>query len=67
MMGQIYQERAYKIAKIGYIAERTTLDYIPYSLNRDLHDPDYLKTARNWAQETYGIIYRPVEFEAKIH
>jgi len=36
MLGQIYQNRAYHIANKGYVAERTTLDYIPYFLDRGL-------------------------------
>ena len=66
MMGQIYQERALQIAKLDYVAERTTLDYIPYFLGRNLDDPKYLHAAREWAARTYDlIIYLPVEFEAK--
>ena len=66
MFGQIYQERAIQIAGMGYIAERTTLDYIPYFLGRHLDDTHYLHTAREWAKSTYdGIIYLPVEFEAQ--
>ncbi|KAI4453812.1 atp-dependent clp protease proteolytic subunit [Holotrichia oblita] len=66
MMGQIYQERAIQLTGFGYVAERTTLDYVPYFLDRNLIDPHYLNAARDWAQETYdGIIYLPVEFEAQ--
>lgn len=66
MMGQIYQERSAQIIGTSYIAERTTLDYIPYFLERKLDDPFYLQTAREWAEKTYdGIIYLPVEFEAQ--
>lgn len=69
LFGQIYQERAINIANLGYIAERSTLDYIPYYTNRgfDVTDDDiYLSIARNWAKETYDcIIFVPQEFEAK--
>lgn len=66
MFGQIYQERALQIAGIGYIAERTTLDYIPYFLGRSFNAANYLSTAREWAKNNYdGVIYLPVEFKAK--
>jgi hypothetical protein len=66
MFGQLYQERALNIAGLGYVAERTTLDYIPYFLERSLNGLTYLQTAREWAKTNYdGIIFLPVEFEAK--
>ena len=65
MFGQLYQERALQIAGLDYIAERTTLDYIPYYLVRGLSpDAPYVTAAREWAKHNYDfVVYLPVEFE----
>jgi adenylate kinase family enzyme len=67
MFGQIYQERALQEAKLQYVAERTTLDYIPYYLERGFSpDAAYVQAARKWAVENYDlVVYIPVEFEAQ--
>jgi hypothetical protein len=62
MMGQIYQERSLNIAKVGYVAERSTLDYVAYFLRRGLDDGYYLKTAREWARNYTGLIFIEPEF-----
>ena len=68
MYGQIYQERAIEIAKLNMIAERTTLDYIPYFLQRRFPlgtHKKYLDMARNWAKTYDAIIYLPIDFKAQ--
>jgi len=67
MFGQIYQERALQLAGVGYVAERTTIDYIPYFLQRGIMRKDYvdpyIDTAFTWAQKAYDmIIYCPLDF-----
>lgn len=66
--GQIYQEKGLQLAGLGYVAERTSLDYIPYwarkrlSVTAELNDV-YVQTAVKWAIENYTmIIYCPPEF-----
>lgn len=67
MFGQIYQERALQLAGVGYVAERTTIDYIPYFTQRGIMRKDYVDpyvdTAYKWAQKAYDmIIYCPLDF-----
>ena len=65
LMGQIYQERSLTMAGQSFVCERSTFDYIPYFLNRDFEDQDYLNTARNWGRSKYdALIFLPYEFES---
>ena len=72
MFGQIYQERALQLAGLGYVAERTTLDYIPYFVQKTgknyppVMETAYLMPAYQWAKENYTmIIHCPVEFRTE--
>lgn len=68
MHGNIFQQRALELAGLGFVAERTTFDYIPYFLERGLEDQKYLDMARSWGKEAYDlIIYVPIEFEPSSH
>jgi nicotinamide riboside kinase len=64
---QIYQEKGLRLAGLGYIAERTSLDYIPYYVQKvklKTLDHVYQQTAFRWAEDAYTmIIYCPLEFE----
>lgn len=63
LIGQIYQERALILTGQGYVAERTTLDYLAYFIKKDLDRQApkawvlYRAAAVGWAAETYDTVF----------
>ena len=61
LANQIGQERAAGLISCSYVAERSTLDYILYYVQRGLTDKNYIDKAIEWATNYDLILYTPAD------